>query len=64
MAKKLSAAMKEDLGDARVLLETAAHNVQVSLRLGEEGDGLGTALTMAEQAVAALRRVQQKLGGG
>jgi hypothetical protein len=64
MARKLSAKMKEDLADARVLLETAAHNIQVALRAEQGDEGIGAALTMADQAVSALRRVQEKLAAG
>jgi hypothetical protein len=59
-AKRLGAAAREDLGDARLLLETAAHNVAAALRVadGEEAhSALITALAMASQAHATLLRV-------
>ncbi len=67
MPKPLSNAIKEDLSDARTLLDTAAHNVQAVLRSDQadaaQADAVTSAMSMAEQAVAALRRVQGKLGG-
>jgi hypothetical protein len=64
-AKRLGAAAREDLGDARLLLETAAHNVAAALRLGDPEEAhaaITTALTMAGQAHAALQRVAGSLG--
>jgi hypothetical protein len=55
--RKLSKALLEDLSDARLLLETAAHNVQALIRQQESGDALDAALRMAEQAVSTMRRI-------
>lgn len=61
----LKAAAREDLSDARLLLETAAHNVQAALRNPDADEvrcALETALTMAAQALAALKRVHDQPG--
>jgi hypothetical protein len=64
-ARRLGAAAREDLGDARLLLETAAHNVAAALRQGDPEEAqaaITTALAMAGQAHAALLRVAGGLG--
>ncbi len=67
MPKRLTNAIKEDLSDARTLLDTAVHNVQTVLRSDSaepaQADAVASALGMTEQALKALRRVQDKLGG-
>jgi hypothetical protein len=64
--RKLTNACREDLGDARIKLDTAAHNLQVMIKNPQDEDvraALDNAVTMATQALAALRRVQGHLGG-
>ncbi len=64
-ATRLGATAREDLGDARLLLDTAAHNVAAALRQGdplEARAAIATALAMAGQAHAALERVAASLG--
>ncbi|MBA3848242.1 MAG: hypothetical protein H0X45_16550 [Planctomycetes bacterium] len=67
MTKRLTNAIKEDLSDARTLLDTAGHNVQAVLRSDQaepaQADAVASALSMTEQAIKALRRVHDKLGG-
>lgn len=57
----MSKAMLEELSDARLLLDTAAHNVQGLIRGQETDEAIAAALTMAEQAVSTLRRVRETL---
>lgn len=60
MPRKIPKALLEDLSDARLLLETAAHNVQSLIRKQESDEALDAALHMAEQAVSTLRRIREK----
>lgn len=59
--KKLSTKQREDLGDARLILETAVHNLRAAssqtIDPAEAVEALQTALTMAEQTIATLRRI-------
>jgi hypothetical protein len=59
--KKFSAKQREDLGDARLVLETAVHNLRAAssqtIDPAEAIEALQTALTMTEQTIATLRRV-------
>jgi len=59
--KKLSAKQREDLGDARLVLETAVHNLRAAssqtIDPAEAVEALQTALTMTEQTIATLRRI-------
>ncbi len=62
---KLKADAREDLSDARLLLDTAAHNAQAALRnpdVEEALIALEAALEEARQAAAALERVRASLG--
>lgn len=61
-ARKLGQKVSEELSDVRLLLETAAHNINVVIRQNGPDDALGTALELAEQATSALRRIKQALG--
>jgi hypothetical protein len=57
----LSANAREELSDARLLLETAAHNAQAALRNPDADEvrcAVETAVTMTTQALAALVRVR------
>lgn len=63
--KPFSANARENLGDARLLLDSAAHNAQVAARnldQSEALEALNSALTMAEQALVALKRVRDSQG--
>jgi hypothetical protein len=60
--RKLSQKVIEEMGDARLLLETAAHNLNVAIRQNAQDDSLATALELAEQATSALRRIVQAAG--
>jgi hypothetical protein len=62
MAKRLSEALREELSDARLVLDTAGHNVQALLRDGDVEQSLANAIAMAEQGLAALKRVRDRLG--
>ncbi|MBA3698451.1 MAG: hypothetical protein H0W78_06330 [Planctomycetes bacterium] len=63
--KKFSAKQREDLGDARLVLETAVHNLRAAtsqtIDPAEAIAALQTALTMTEQTITTLRRVHQAL---
>ena len=60
--KKFSAKQREDLGDARLVLETAVHNLRAAssqtIDPAEAVEALQTALTMTEQTIATLRRIR------
>ncbi|MBA2482584.1 MAG: hypothetical protein H0V44_18125 [Planctomycetes bacterium] len=59
--RPLSKAALEDLGDARLLLETVTHNIQATIRTPAEPDqALASAITMLEQALATLVRIRDK----
>ena len=57
---------REDLGDARLVLETAVHNLRAASGIvidpAEAVEALETALTMTEQTIITLRRVRNALG--
>lgn len=60
---RLSAAAREDLSDARLMLETASHNLQAVLReqpLAEAdvAQALENAERQSRQAAAAIARVR------
>ncbi len=63
--KKFNAKQREDLGDARLVLETAVHNLRAATSQGidpaEAIEALDTALTMTEQTIATLRRVREAM---
>lgn len=62
---KINEAAREDLSDARLLLDTAVHNAQAALRNPdpeEALEALDAALHQARQAAAALERVRTNLG--
>jgi hypothetical protein len=66
----LSASQREQLGDARLLLESAAHNAAMLLRHAQDGmdadriQALENAAELANQAAAALTRLAADAGGG
>ena len=57
---------REDLGDARLVLETAVHNLRAAsgtvIDPAEAVEALETALTMTEQTIVTLRRVRNAMG--
>jgi hypothetical protein len=57
---------REDLGDARLVLETAVHNLRAAsgtvIDPTEAVEALETALTMTEQTIVTLRRVRNAMG--
>lgn len=59
--RPIPAAIREDLGDARLLLETAAHNLQAVLRAGtwgpESTQALSNLRTQLHQVLATLERL-------
>jgi hypothetical protein len=63
--KKFNAKQREDLGDARLVLETAVHNLRVAtsqtIDPAEAVEALQTALTMTEQTITTLRRVRESM---
>jgi hypothetical protein len=63
--KKFNAKQREDLGDARLVLETAVHNLRAATSQGidpaEAIEALDTALTMTEQTISTLRRVREAM---
>jgi len=63
--KKFSVKQREDLGDARLVLETAVHNLRAAtsqtIDPAEAIEALETALTMTEQTISTLRRVRDAL---
>ncbi len=64
--RRLTNASREDLSDARIKLETSAHNIQAMLKNpvdDEVREALANAVTMAQQALSALLRVQGHLDG-
>jgi hypothetical protein len=59
-AWRLDEAAREDLGDARLLLDTALHNAAAALRGSDPEEvrsAIAAALSMAGQAHTALARV-------
>ena len=64
--RTFSLKQREDLGDARLVLETAVHNLRAASGIvidpTEAVEALETALTMTEQTIATLRRVRNAMG--
>jgi hypothetical protein len=61
---KLNASQREDLSDARLVLDTATHNVQAALLNPdpeESREAFEAALRQTEQALNALQRVNDSL---
>jgi hypothetical protein len=62
--RKFNAKQREDLGDARLVLETAVHNLRAATANtdpAEALEALDSALTMAEQTISTLRRVRESM---
>ncbi len=57
----LTAEQRAELADLQLVLRTAAHNCGAALHGDELEESLRTALTMAEQAVAGLRRINAQV---
>lgn len=64
--RTFSLKQREDLGDARLVLETAVHNLRAASGIvidpTEAVEALETALTMTEQTIVTLRRVRNAMG--
>ena len=63
----LDADLREQVSDARLLLESAAHNAAIVAKVrgaleADEVQALTNAAAQAAQAAGALRRVQRLLG--
>ena len=58
--RTFSLKQREDLGDARLVLETAVHNLRAAA--GTVIDPVETARTMTEQTIVTLRRVRDAMG--
>jgi hypothetical protein len=61
---KLNASQREDLSDARLVLDTATHNVQAALLNPdpeESQEAFEAALRQTEQALNALKRVEESM---
>lgn len=62
--KPFSAKQKEDLSDARLVLDTAIHNLRAAVSNKDPGEAiiaLDTALTMLEQTISTLHRVRDSV---
>ena len=63
--RTFSLKQREDLGDARLVLETAVHNLRAASGIvidpAEAVEALKTALTMTEQTIVTLRRVRNAM---
>jgi hypothetical protein len=58
--RPLTNAAREQLSDARLLLESASHNCQAALKQTDDVDhAIANAEEMATQALAALRRLKE-----
>ena len=55
---RLTVAQREELGDCRLVLDGAAHNVRAAQGGDEVIQSLDNAIEAAEQALAALRRLR------
>ena len=64
--RTFSLKQREDLGDARLVLETAVHNLRAAagtvIDPVEAVEALETALIMTEQTIVTLRRVRDAMG--
>lgn len=59
---RLNQAQREDLSDARLLLDNAVHNLQATLRNpdpDEAKDAFQSAMTLTQQAITAMNRVAE-----
>ncbi len=62
--KPFNAKQKEDLSDARLVLDTAIHNLRAAVTNSDPVEAviaLETALTMVEQTTSTLRRVRESI---
>ena len=60
-APTLTAEQRAELADLQLVLRTASHNCGAALHGDELEESLRAALTMAEQAVAGLRRINAQV---
>ena len=62
--KRFNAKQREDLGDARLVLDTAMHNIRAAITNTDPAEALAaldTALTMIEQTTSTMRRVRDSM---
>ncbi len=62
MPLRLTAKEKEQVGDARLLLDSAAHNLR-SAQGDEAVQSLINAEELATQALQAIRRIRESIAG-
>ncbi len=62
--RPLSKAALEELGDTRLLLDTASHNLQAAVRqqapAPDPDQALDSAITQLEQILSTLKRIQAR----
>jgi len=58
---RLTTAQREELSDARLVLDTAVHNLQATLKGDDARHAFTAALEMTEQVLATLRRIEKTL---
>jgi hypothetical protein len=62
--RPLTKAALEELGDARLLLDTVTHNVHALVRAPADPDpALAAAIAMLEQALRTLARIRDQRAG-
>jgi hypothetical protein len=61
-APRFTKRQAEDLGDARLVLDSAAHNTRAAIRGEDALQALDNAIAQAEQALATLRRIREEVG--
>jgi hypothetical protein len=59
---RFSKRQAEDLGDARLVLDSAAHNTRAAIRGEDSLQALDNAIAQAEQALETLRRIRAEVG--
>ncbi len=62
--KRFNAKQREDLGDARLVLDTAMHYIRAAITNTDPTEALvalETALTMIKQTTSTLRRVRESM---
>ena len=60
-APRFTKRQAEDLGDARLVLDSAAHNTRAAIRGEEPLQALDNAITQAQQALETLLRIRAEL---
>jgi hypothetical protein len=62
--KRFNTKQREDLGDARLVLDTAIHNIRAAITNTDPSEAIGaldTAITMLEQTISTMRRVRESI---